>query len=117
MRGGAMGRFVVEFKRLFWCDFPDQRAPLSADRAVLNDNRPTGITVTELLMIKRMNCLFLIIFLISSGIPTTTLAQVPQNNDSPGVPGAGVGVAPVPEKAYGIDLFTSRIQTHAYDRV
>ena len=44
-------------------------------------------------MIKRANCLFLIIFLICSGFPTSTVAQVSQSNDSPGAPSAGGGAA------------------------
>jgi photosystem II stability/assembly factor-like uncharacterized protein len=71
----------------------------------------------ELLMIKRMNCLFLIIILIGSGFPTPTVAQVSQNNDSPGASSAGVGVAPVPAKNEGIDLITSRIPAEPYDRM
>ena len=69
------------------------------------------------LMIKRMNCLFLIIFLIISGFPTPTVAQVSQSNDSPGASSAGVGSAPVPAKTDGIDLFTSHIPSEPYDRV
>jgi len=68
-------------------------------------------------MIKRLNCLFLIIFLICSGLPTSPVAQVSQSNDSPGASSAGGGAAPIPAKNEGIDLLTSHIPTEPFDRV
>ncbi len=68
-------------------------------------------------MIKRLNCLFLVIFLINAGIPTSSAAQGSQGGDSPEVSSTGPGALPVPGKTVGIDLITSRIPAEPFDRV